>query len=304
MVSRSTLSIVAKGIVKETLVSAVYASIVLGGFEAVRYFRSSPHLVEADASVPRISVGADLKLEGESFADHPVSFLLITSPSCHYCLKSESFHRRLVVEAQGHSVPLFVLVPKLHDADTYLQKLGVSTAMRKEWSHLNLQVSGTPTLIGIDANGLVKSVWLGVVAPSIETTILSDIRNRSLRTSLVPGTDSVFNTTPNYSASEVKALILKHAVQLIDPRERGLSKARKDVVTMPLLELPTRAEIELDKTHLQVVDCSNINEQNCGHAVSQLASMGFRVATLGAGSYRDSCQVTPVTRSGFGLPDF
>ena len=62
---------------------------------------------------------------------------------------------------------------------------------------------------------------------------------------------------------------------------------------MPLLEIATRARFELSKAHLQVVDCSNLEESHCAQAVSHLARMGFRVATLGAGLYHTSCQVTP-----------
>jgi hypothetical protein len=282
-----------KTLVTEATLVGLASGILLLCVKAASYFRSPPTPFRAGLSVPRVWVGVEVTLKAAEFARHPVSFLLVTSPKCDHSIRSVGFHQRVAVEAQRQQIPFYVIVPEPQDANAYLGSLGVSVAAAKRWPDLNPQVWGTPTIIAVDSTGAARRVWLGAVQPEDERAILNIIRTPSLLNEPGASGESPLSSVRNYSREELKEVSVRARVELIDPREREVQGARKDVIVMPLLELPTRAKFELNKAHLQVVDCSNLSESHCAQAVSHLARMGFRVATLGAGLFHRSCQATP-----------
>jgi hypothetical protein len=296
MVTAAKLAGVARALVREIAVIALASSIVLMGINGVRYLRShSAAVARKDASVQYLSVGSNVKLTGVQFAGHPVSFLLVLSPRCRYCVESKVFHRTLWSNAHHQRVPLYIVVPQAEDAREYIESLGASVTESKRWSDLSAQVSGTPTIIAVDSAGKVARMWLGAVGPETETEILNIVRTLSVFPVTGDGGHGSASAVRNYSLAELEQLAGSDKVQVIDPRERGdVQGVRSGTIVIPLLELATRAEFELSNTDLQAVDCSHIDQLGCDHAVTHLLRRGFRVATIGAGSYNASCRATRI----------
>ena len=68
---------------------------------------------------------------------------------------------------------LVALLPQtVGEGRAYLEQLGVFVADVKQISLAKLGLSGTPTLILVDGNGIVTEVWVGALAPSKENEVI------------------------------------------------------------------------------------------------------------------------------------
>jgi hypothetical protein len=158
-----------------------------------------------------------------------------------------------------------------------------------------MRAAGTPTIIAVDSTGIAKRVWVGRLPSDVEADLLKLVPTPGALGSLGPGARGE-RGLPNYaSAEDLKELGINGRVQLIDVHERGDQAPRAGVIVMPLMEVSTRSRFELDESGLQVVDCSNVSDAVCDTAVARLSGLGFQVATMGAGSFYESCDVVRVS---------
>jgi len=283
-----------KDVLVEIVVIAVAASFVILGLKAVDRLQSAR--VAVAPKLPSISVGAQLRIATIGFDNSPVSILLISSPTCAYCLASKPFHIKLSSEAHKNRVPFYVAVPQRRAAEEYLRDVGFQQSSIREWDDLNLRANATPTIAVVDSSGFVKAVWVGVLPPVDESILLNVVQTRS--------TTPVMRSTPsdsiglqgvsNYSFRDIAKLKTERNISIIDMHERGFPGTRHDAIVMPLIEVRYRAPVELDQDELQVVDCSNLALSECQECVQQLKQAGFQVATLDAGLYKQTCSATDV----------
>jgi hypothetical protein len=250
--------------------------------------------VEQDAG-PLMAIGSSITLSERILNNAPVSIILISSPTCHYCQASEPFHKRLSDAALRSGVPFYVLVPKGDQAKQYTATVGFPTNAVKEWKDINVLPEGTPTIAAVGPDGAVKRLWLGKVPNDIETEILTIVTTPG---SLSAQKTGQRNGRPNYfSMDEVSSLIRQRHAELIDIRERN--QASRQGIVMPLLELPFRAPLELDKGRLNIVNCSGVPEKVCDRGVALLVSSGFKeVGTFGAAAYYRNCQLARLSDVG------
>lgn len=283
---------VAALLAREVLVICVAAGVILFGLREFNSLRDRPAANPTqEIRGPLLSVGSKVALRGADFSRAAVSLILIASPTCHYCAASLGFHSRLRVEAENHQRPFYVLVPDLARSADYMKGIGVGGGAGREWKDLGLHVAGTPTLAAVDAAGVIRRVWIGRVPVEVEDEILGIVRTPGL---LVFARSGEKRNRRNYQLAELETLVATNKVQLVIPRERDEVQADEGGITMPVLEMPVRAPIELSRDRLQVIDCSSINSGECDSAVLTLSSLKFQVATLGAGSVYQSCSITEV----------
>lgn len=242
-------------------------------------------------SGPSIAIGSELAVPGVEFKGHLMSLVLVTSPQCTYCIASEPFHARLRAEAQRNKIPVYVTVPNTRQAGDYLKKAGLAGLVTSEWRDMSAQAEGTPTIVAVDSSATVRRLWLGRLPSNEETSLLA----------LVNAPNGLYSTDREihgrivnyYSRTAIEQSLA--SLDLIDVRERDRPAigvgAKTDVTKMPLLELATRAPLELNHAHAQVIDCSVIPLTECSRAIEGLQRIGFRVATLGAGAFYSNCQV-------------
>jgi hypothetical protein len=233
-----------------------------------------------------------LSIKSVDFARHPLSLILVTSPTCPYCLASKDFHRTVESESNSNDVPFYVAVPSKKNASGYLHELGFDSNRVKEWGDLNLAVSGTPTLIAVNENAIVKRVWVGQIPPDREPNLL-----RLIRTRYISDSDSISSDllrVPNYSSKDLSRLKAHDKVSIVNTHERNFPRIRRDAIVIPVQELFFRAPNELDHKKLQLVDCSSLIAAQCQRSVEMLKTNGFRVATIDAGTYEQYCKAASV----------
>jgi hypothetical protein len=146
---------------KEFTIIVLASVAVIGLFKASGYFTSEA--VNTSSTMTNgapLAVDAQLSIKSVDFARHPLSLILVTSPTCPYCLASKDFHRTVESESNSNDVPFYVAVPSKKNASGYLHELGFDSNRVKEWGDLNLAVSGTPTLIAVNENAIVSACGL------------------------------------------------------------------------------------------------------------------------------------------------
>jgi hypothetical protein len=233
-----------------------------------------------------LGFGADMPLiiDGANTRAHSLTLLLITSPTCGYCQASTQFHAAMLKAAAEHATPLYVAVPELKAAGSYLESSGLNRAIVKEWKQIRAHVNGTPTLIAADSTSVVRRVWLGQLSKAREDEVfaviadpnrLAQIRPAHLDTGGVEPQDG--RTRPPAPAGQGQ----RGRCSVPCPFRNGPRTRRRE---HPDGGSWVRAPWELDQRRVQVVDCSYFTQSRCDLAVNRLVDTGFHAAALNAGS--------------------
>lgn len=174
------------GIFKKTELLANIAIIVvallLGVVLVKRYLLPGNQAAPTRNVDPRIPAGTKATLAGVDWAKNGQTLLLVLSRDCHFCTESAPFYQRLTRETAGRAdVHLIALFPQeVEEGKKYLDNLGVSINEIRQAAPGSTGASGTPTLILVDANGVVKNSWVGKLSAPEESEILTQLAvNRS-----------------------------------------------------------------------------------------------------------------------------
>lgn len=119
--------------------------------------------------------GDTVAVPGIDWRENGNTLLLTLSATCHFCTQSAPFYHRVVKE-RGDTQLVALLPQAVGEGQAYLKQLGVSVADVRQVSLARLGLSGTPTLILIDGNGVVTDVWGGALAPSREDEVINQLR--------------------------------------------------------------------------------------------------------------------------------
>jgi peroxiredoxin len=124
----------------------------------------------------QISVGTKFALKDVNWPGSGKTVVLALSTTCHYCTESAGFYRELVQQCQKQHVRVIAVLPQpLNEAQSYLNKEGVSVDEVRQGSFPELKIGGTPTLVVLDNQGVVKSVWIGKLPENKEKEVLSEL---------------------------------------------------------------------------------------------------------------------------------
>lgn len=120
------------------------------------------------ASKP-IQVGSPANVRELKLKAQKKTVLLFLRSGCQYCTNSAGFYKRLMSRRSMIGEPYDVLALFSQDdknADTYLQKIGLSSIENNRIDYKNLAIEGTPTLAIVDGAGVVSDVWRGYLRVS------------------------------------------------------------------------------------------------------------------------------------------
>lgn len=154
---------------------AILCVCILIGIIGVKKFL----LTDSHAAVMMPPKGARIELDRINWgrADH--TLVLALSTHCHFCNESADFYRRLAPVAAAAKVPLVAVFPqpvdeaRAHWISENLPLTGVDFIQSAAGS---LPISGTPTLILVDRNGVVLRAWAGKQPTSGEAEIIHAVQ--------------------------------------------------------------------------------------------------------------------------------
>lgn len=83
---------------------------------------------------------------------------------CKYCESSAPFYRQLIEDASKRNVKWLAILPNsVEEGRKYVQSLGLPIENVQTGSLPSYKIPGTPSVLFVDNQGIVKSVWIGAV---------------------------------------------------------------------------------------------------------------------------------------------
>jgi hypothetical protein len=123
-----------------------------------------------------IEAGVELGMPSE-WSSQGNTLVLALQRGCHFCAESAPFYKRLGALA-GNSKKLHftaVLPQPVTQSKQYLASLGLEFGDVRQASLGTLRIPGTPTLLLVDSQGVVKNVWVGRLTAAGETQVLNTL---------------------------------------------------------------------------------------------------------------------------------
>jgi peroxiredoxin len=132
-------------------------------------------------STAAATVGTNLnrRLAGVNWNGNGRTLILVLSTHCHFCTESAPFFRH-IRESAGKDVKLVGVLPQpVAESESYLTKEGLQLDEVRQGSLENVGVEGTPTMLLVDRNGIVRQTWVGKLSPDKQDEALKAIAHSS-----------------------------------------------------------------------------------------------------------------------------
>jgi hypothetical protein len=158
----------------KTLESAANIAIVLLAFVIVgvllrqtKSSRQEPHHVE---------IGSQFRLHNIDWRQSQNHLVFALSTTCHFCTESAPFYQRLVEECKHRHIQTIAVMPQsATDSKAYLQNEGVVMDAIVQSPLSEIEISGTPSLVLVDASGVVRGAWFGKLSPGREQDLVAHL---------------------------------------------------------------------------------------------------------------------------------
>lgn len=243
---------------------------------------STAQAARAISDRPAMIVGERLTVSGAEVGRSASSLLIVTSPSCQFCVSSAAFHRRLVEASQKSAIPVWIVVPTSGSARRFLSTFGLQNARTITWRDLSRRFLGVPSVVLVDSNGVIRRIWVGELRPQDESEVLAAVRDphgvtpprRRMTSGELILTRADLRTSSTVQGATVISIL---------EREQFRQEHPPGSINIPLAELGMRAERDLRRDQMNVVDCSAIADAVCSMAVEHLRKKGFRTAAVDFG---------------------
>lgn len=153
------------------VIGAGFVFVVSLGWFALR------HTSSTSTPRPAIARGTKITLPGLDWSGSPQTLVLVLSTDCKYCTASAPFYRRIVSQgAQTHNTRLIALLPQApNESREYLAKLAIKVDALQQSALASVGAKGTPTLILVNASGVVIQSWEGLLPPYAESEVLAAV---------------------------------------------------------------------------------------------------------------------------------
>jgi len=168
-------------------IAVVITSLVLCSVLVKKYFSSS---TKQEASVqavqskspassasrrPSIQAGTKISLAGIDWSKSDRNVVLALSTGCHFCSESAPFYQKLHQQNPNNLRLVAVLPQPVEDGRNYLTKLGVPLNDVVQATLSSVGVSGTPTLLLINHDGVVTDSWVGKLSDGDAARVIDRI---------------------------------------------------------------------------------------------------------------------------------
>ena len=158
-------------------IATLAAAVLLTAVLVKGYFLpSAPPSVPLSSTSVTTGVSLQSRLPGVDFRKNGRTLLLAISTTCHFCMESEPFYRKLRDEAGKGLKTVAVLPQPTTESEQYLNGEGVHVDQVRQAELSSLGVQGTPTLLLVDGAGVVTKVWVGKLKPEQEQEVIATLK--------------------------------------------------------------------------------------------------------------------------------
>ena len=123
-------------------------------------------------------IGTKIPISDIDWTRNRQTLLLAISSTCHYCTESVPFYQRLI-KTNSDTKMVAIMPQEIADGRYYLDKQKIPLQDIKQLTLASLGVTGTPTLILVDNNGVVTGWWIGRLSQAQEIEVLDRLRQRT-----------------------------------------------------------------------------------------------------------------------------
>ena len=111
------------------------------------------------------------------WSDSQQTLVLVLSTECKYCTASAPFYRRLLAQTSvNRHTKLLALFPQSStESKKYMDALDVKFDHVEQVAPASVGAKGTPTLILVNASGVVIRTWEGLLPPDKQTEVLASV---------------------------------------------------------------------------------------------------------------------------------
>jgi thiol-disulfide isomerase/thioredoxin len=120
-------------------------------------------------------VGRTISLPGAKLAPGRNSLVLVASTVCHFCEASMPFYKDLSGKLRGRVSFLAVFPQGVEESTKYLAAKGVRVDQVLSAEPPAVGVRGTPTVLLVDGNGVVRDAWYGQLDETGQAKLLSTV---------------------------------------------------------------------------------------------------------------------------------
>jgi thioredoxin-related protein len=153
-------------------VAIVAVAIMIAAVMVQRYFWAPA--VKPPPEPPKI--GSTVSIADYNWNEQPKTLVLALQTGCRYCSESAPFYKRLLEQAQQKHLKVIAVLPQpRQESEEYLQKLGITGLEVKQATLASIKVSGTPTLLFVNAKGEIANAWMGKLAPDKEAEVIDQL---------------------------------------------------------------------------------------------------------------------------------
>jgi|GEM_PF-586002 len=153
-------------LIAAVLVAVYFAVLFLGRFRT----QDQDHHAEA---------GLHLALPSAyTFSAHERTLIMAIQDGCRFCEESMPFYSKLTKELNtgcADAGVVAVLPNPAPTADALLKRFGLQIPRLADTSLASIGVTGTPTLLLVDRDGVVSNVWVGKLSSEDESQVLAAI---------------------------------------------------------------------------------------------------------------------------------
>ncbi len=158
-----------------TNVAIIVVAVLFGTTMASKYFAVGPEIVKPQPQTIAPNTKFNLKEADWSTTDR--TLVLAFSTTCRFCIESAGFYKNLAAKvATRHDLKMMVVSPQpLDDVKKFFSEREIQINDFVHAKLSDISVNGTPTLVLVDRDGLVKESWVGRLPPDGEKELLSKL---------------------------------------------------------------------------------------------------------------------------------
>lgn len=137
---------------------------------------SSQPIATPSKNLPVSPLGKLIPINGVDWKKNKKTLVMYISSTCHFCKESEPFYKRFLKDTASGEVKFMAVMPQpVEEAKDYLKTSGLQIEDVYNAQLGSIGVTGTPTLLLIDENGIVSEIWKGKLSSDKELEVLNKL---------------------------------------------------------------------------------------------------------------------------------
>jgi peroxiredoxin len=145
-----------------TQILIAVAVVVVGGVVVKRYLFPPPTQMALAMEQAQLLKGTRMIVPDVNWEKNRKSLVFFLRKDCTYCKYAAPFYRELIDEAGKRDVKYLTILPdSIEEGRKYVQSLDLPIDEVQMGSLSSYKIPATPSVLFVDHQGMIRSVWIG-----------------------------------------------------------------------------------------------------------------------------------------------